>query len=389
MDRRQFGKGLLAGTSATALAPTAFTTAATAQGADPIVIGMTLDVAKQASYYSLLMRDATILRVEEINAAGGVLGRQLKLVMEDDENNPAIAAQKTEKLAAAGAVFSIQVGSSATGLAASRMAEELKVPNGSPTNVAEALTKPHKHWYFRLGLRDSIATQGLIRFLKGKYGKPKLAVIRDGTETGLSVSDNQVKFLTEAGFEIAAKEQISPGAVDVTAQALRIKGANPNVVLVTGASVADLNNYIKAHTLVGLKVPMIGNNLFAVTTFPQLAGKAADGFMFVDAVDMARPEVKEVEARLVAKYADRAKGSSQMIAAYDFVNLIVDALKRAGAADRAKLRDALEATKDWKSLVGRAGTTVSFGPDTHDGIVSDSQVVIRLVQNGQFAGSME
>ncbi len=384
MDRRHFGKSLLIGAAIAAVSPSAW-----AQSSDPIIFGMTFDAAKQASYYALLMRDATILRIEEINAAGGVLGRQIKLLMEDDENNPAIAAQKVEKLASAGALFIFEVGSSATGLAAQRAAEELKVPNGSPTNVAEALTKPHKNWYFRLGLRDSIATEGLIRHLKTKFDKPRLAVIRDGTETGLSVSDNQVKFLTEAGFEVVAKEQISPGSVDVTAQALRIKAANPGVVLVTGASVGDLNNYIKSHTLLGNKAPMIGNNLFAVTTFPQLAGKAADGFMFVDAVDMARPDVKAVESKLMARYADRAKGSSQMIAAYDFVDLVVDGLKRAGTADRAKLRDALEATANWKSLVGRTGTTVSFSPTNHDGIVSDAQVVIRLVKDGQFAGSVE
>ena len=384
MDRRHFGKSLLVGAAIAAVSPSAW-----GQSSDPIIFGMTFDAAKQASYYALLMRDATILRIEEINAAGGVLGRQIKLLMEDDENNPAIAAQKVEKLASAGALFIFEVGSSATGLAAQRAAEELKLPNGSPTNVAEALTKPHKNWYFRLGLRDSIATEGLIRHLKTKFDKPRLAVIRDGTETGLSVSDNQVKFLTEAGFEVVAKEQISPGSVDVTAQALRIKAANPGVVLVTGASVGDLNNYIKSHTLLGNKAPMIGNNLFAVTTFPQLAGKAADGFMFVDAVDMARPDVKAVESKLMARYADRAKGSSQMIAAYDFVDLVVDGLKRAGTADRAKLRDALEATANWKSLVGRTGTTVSFSPTNHDGIVSDAQVVIRLVKDGQFAGSVE
>ena len=382
MQRRQFGLGALA-TTALATSHTAW-----AQSSDPILMGLTFDAAKQASYYALLMRDATILRIDEINAAGGVLGRQIKLLMEDDENNPAIAAQKVEKLASAGVCFIYEVGSSAAGLAAQRAAEELKVPNGSPTNVAEALTKPHKHWYFRFGLRDSIATAGLISFLKAKYPSPKLAVIRDGTETGLSVSDNQIKFLTEAGFNIVAKEQISPGSVDVTAQALRIKAADPTVVLVSGASVADLTNYIKAHKLLGNKAPMIGNNLFATTTFPALAGKAADGFMFVDAVDMGRPDVAAVEAKLMAKYAERARGSSQMIAAYDLVSLVVDAIKRAGTADRAKLRDALEATTNFRSLVGRDGTNVSFTPTNHDGVTSENQVVIRLVQDGKYAGSV-
>ena len=91
----------------------------------------------------------------------------------------------------------------------------------------------------------------------------------------------------------------------------------------------------------------------------------------------------------MAKYAERARGSSQMIAAYDMVSLVADALKRAGSTDRAKLRDALEATANWKSLVGRGGTNVSFAPDNHDGVTSEAQVVIRLVQDGQYAGSVD
>jgi branched-chain amino acid transport system substrate-binding protein len=140
--------------------------------------------------------------------------------------------------------------------------------------------------------------------------------------------------------------------------------------------------------LLGIKVPMVGNNLFATTTFPALAGKAADGFMFVDAVDMGRPDVAAVEAKLMAKYAERARGSSQMIAAYDMVSLVVDAIKRAGSADREKLRDALEATTNFQSLVGRGGTKVSFTPTNHDGITHEGQVVIRLVQDGKYAGSV-
>ncbi|MBM3491594.1 MAG: ABC transporter substrate-binding protein [Alphaproteobacteria bacterium] len=363
--------------------------AARAQSSEPIIVGLTYDAAKQASYYSLLMRDGTLARINEINAAGGVLGRQIKVLTEDDENNPAVAAQKVEKLAAAGAVFIFEVGSSSTGLAASRVAEELKVPNGSSANVAEALTNPHKHWYFRISLRDSIATQGLIGFLKAKFKEPKLAVIRDATETGLVVSDNQIKFLEAAGFKYVAKEQISPGSVDVTAQALRIKAANPDVVLVTGGSLPDLANYVKAHARLGIKAPMVGNNLFATTSFPALAGEAADGFMFVDVVDTGRPDVSEADKKLVALHGDRAKNSTLMLVSYDFAGLVVDAIKRAGAADRAKIRDALEATSNYPSLVGRKGAGVSFSATSHDGVNNSAQVVIRLVKGGQYAGSVD
>lgn len=360
-----------------------------AQSGAPVLIGVTFDAAKQASYYALLQKDALEVCVADLNAKGGVLGRPIKLQFEDDENNPAVGAQKVEKLAADGATVILQVGSSGVGLAAQRKAEELKIPNGSPANVAEALTNPVKPYYFRTSLRDSIATVGVIDYLKKKYGQPTIAIIRDATETGLAVSDAQARFVEQAGLKVVAKEQITPGSVDVTAQALRIKSANPTVVLVIGASTADLANYIKAHKTVGNKAPMIGNNLFAVTTFPKLAGPAGEGFMVIDAIDMSRPDVKEVESKLIAKLGDRAKESSHMIFACEFLRLWVDAIRRAGSTDREKVRDAMEATKDFPSLVGKVGAKISFSATNHDAINSPDMVVLRLVKGGEFSGSVQ
>ncbi len=364
-------------------------TASFAQSGAPVIIGVTFDAAKQASYYALLQKDALEVCAADLNEKGGVLGRPIKLQFEDDENNPAVGAQKAEKLAGDGAVAVFEIGSSAVGLAVQRKAEERKLPNGSPANVAELLTNPIKPWYFRTSLRDSIATVGLIAYLKRKYGEPTIAIVRDATETGLAVSDNQAKFVEQAGLKVVTKEQITPGAVDVTAQALRVKASGAKVVLVTGASTADLANYIKAHKTVGNPAPMIGNNLFAVTTFPKLAGPAGEGFLVVDAVDMSRPDVKKLETHLIAKLGDRAKESSHMIAACEFLRLWVDVIGRAGSTDRAKVRDAMEATKDWPTLLGRSGAKVSFSPENHDAINSADWVVLRIVKGGEFSGSVQ
>jgi branched-chain amino acid transport system substrate-binding protein len=373
----------------TAAALACGTSLSLAQTGTPVIIGVTFDAAKQASYYALLQKDALEVCAADTNEKGGVLGRPIKLQFEDDENNPAIGAQKAEKLAADGAVTVFQIGSSGVGLAVQRKAEELKLPNGSPANVAEGLTNPIKPWYFRISLRDSVATVGLISYLKKKYGEPTIAIVRDATETGLAVSDNQAKFVEQAGLKVVAKEQITPGTVDVTAQALRVKGSGAKVVLVIGASTADLANYIKAHKTVGNPAPMIGNNLFAVTTFPKLAGPAGEGFLVIDAVDMSRPDVKKLENHLIAKLGDRAKESSHMIAACEFLRLWVDAIGRAGSTDRAKVRDAMEATKDWPTLLGRTGAKVSFAADNHDAINSPDWVVLRIIKGGEFSGSIQ
>ena len=83
----------------------------------PVLIGAHLDQAKQASYYSLLQKDAIDLFVKQFNEAGGINGRPVQVLFEDDENNPVTTATKVDKLASAGVLYIISIGSSATGLA--------------------------------------------------------------------------------------------------------------------------------------------------------------------------------------------------------------------------------------------------------------------------------
>ena len=112
MNRRAF---LATMTSVTALTRSPGTRG---QSADPVRVGVHLDSAKQASYYSLLQRDAIDRFITELNGSGGVLGTRLEVLYEDDENNPVTTVTKVDKLAAAGVSAIVSIGSSATGLAA-------------------------------------------------------------------------------------------------------------------------------------------------------------------------------------------------------------------------------------------------------------------------------
>src|SRR5277367_3548258 len=112
MTRRELA-GLLA-CAALAWPWCAFGEPATAK---PILIGAHLDQAKQASYYSLLQKDSIDLFVKEFNEAGGMNGRPLQVLFEDDENNPITTATKVDKFASEGVDYVVSIGSSATGLA--------------------------------------------------------------------------------------------------------------------------------------------------------------------------------------------------------------------------------------------------------------------------------
>ena len=97
------------------------------------------------------------------------------------------------KLAAEGVSYIVSIGSSATGLATQTRASELKIAHGAPANLAEALTtNPPKPYYFRIPLRGKYELQAVGQYLHKKYGQPKLAVVRDATQTGLVISDQWI-----------------------------------------------------------------------------------------------------------------------------------------------------------------------------------------------------
>jgi branched-chain amino acid transport system substrate-binding protein len=360
------------------------------QSNEPILIGVHLDQAKQASYYSLLQKDAIDLFTKELNEKGGISGRPVKILYEDDENNPVTTATKVDKLAAAGVSYIVSIGSSATGLATQARAGELKIAHGAPANLAEALTtNPPKPYYFRIPLRGKYELQAIGQYLHKKYGKPKLAVVRDATQTGLVISDQWITDLKKDGFDIVAVEQITPGSTEATGQALRVKESKADVVIVCGASIPDLANYIKAHKLFGNSAPLIGNSLFTSGGFLKLAGTAAEGFVYPDAVDPSRPEIKDIEAKFAKAYGERMRNQAVALQAYEYMRLVANAIGRAGSDDRQKIRDAMEATKDWPIAIGPPGTKLSYGPDNHDLFTSADQVVLRMVKDGEFGPALE
>lgn len=356
----------------------------------PILIGVHLDQAKQASYYSLLQKDAIDLFVKELNDRGGINGRSMRVLYEDDENNPVTTATKVDKLASAGVCYIVSIGSSATGLATQAKASELKIPHGAPANLAEQLTSdPPKRYYFRIPLRGKYELEAIAQYLRKKYGSPKLAVVRDSTQTGLVISDQWIADLKKGGFDIVTVEQITAGSTEATGQALRVRDAKPDVTIVAGASIPDLVNYIKAHKLFGIKSPLVGSSLFTSGGFLKLAGDAAEGFVYPDAVDPSRPEIKEIEEKFAKAYGDKLRNQAVALQAYEYLRLVTDAVRRAGSDDREKIRDAMEATKDWPIAIGPPGTKLTFSPSNHDLFTSADQVVLRMVGHGDFGPALQ
>ena len=135
--------------------------------------------------------------------------------------------------------------------------------------------------------------------------------------------------------------------------------------------------------------PMVGSSLFTSGGFLSLAGAAAEGFVYPDAVDPGRPEIKAIDAKLVAQYGEKLRNQAAPLQAYEYMRLIMDAIKRAGSDDRQKIRDAMEATKDWPIAIGPPNTRLTFSPTNHDLFTSADQVVLREVKNGDFGPALQ
>jgi branched-chain amino acid transport system substrate-binding protein len=384
MERRLFIATL------TSLALTAPFTRAGAQSLAGVKVGVHLDQAKQASYYSLIQKEAIDLFVQERNKAGGVLGAPVEVLYEDDENDPVTTVTKVDKFAAAGVSAIVSIGSSATGLAAQQRAEELHIPIGSPANLAEQLTtEPPKRYYFRIPLRGKYEVQAIAQYLRLGLKASKIAIVRDGTQTGLVISDQWIKDLTAAGFTIAAVEQITPGSTEATGQAMRVKNAGADAVIVAGASIPDLANYIKTQKLIGNKAPLIGSSLFTAGGFLKLVGPAGEGFVYPDAIDPSRPEVRSIEAKLISAAGDKMRNQAVGVQAWEFMRLLVDAVNRAGTPDREKLRDSLEATQGFAIALGPPVTKLGFSPSNHDLFTSADQVVLRSIVKGEYGPGLK
>lgn len=228
-----------------------------------------------------------------------------------------------------------------------------------------------------MALRDSIAAQAIADFIKQKNPAAKVAVVRDSTETGLLVSDAYIGTLKRAGLNVATTEQITPGSGEVTAQALNVRRSGAEYVLLAGASVPDLANYLKTHRQMGSRGQVLGSFALAAPSFMGLAGDAGNGFIFPDAVDFGRPEVTTIVNNLKPVMGDKANLNFS-VQTWEMMRLITEGIERGGPT-REGLRDAMEATRNWKTAVGTAGTTVNFSRDNHDAFTQTSEVVMRQI----------
>jgi len=278
------------------------------------------------------------LAVDEINARGLELGGKkvkLELLGEDDQAEPKTATIVAQKLVDAGVVAVIGHLNSGTTIPASKIYHDAGIPQISPSATAVAYTAQGYNTAYRVMANDAQQGKALGQFAVTKMGAKKIAIIDDRTAYGQGLADEFEKAATAAGGEIVAHEFTNDHATDFNAILTSIKGKSPDLLFFGGM---DPQGGPMARQLkrLGLTAKLLGGDGLQNANFVKLAGADAEGVVASSPglpID-SMPGGPEFRKKFEAKY-----GVIQVYApyAYDAVNVLVAAMKRADSADPAKV----------------------------------------------------
>ena len=353
-----------------------------AQAAEPIKIGVSGPVTGGGSSMGVSMRDGVRMATDEINKAGGVLGRQLLLVERDDEakneRGVQIAQELINKEKVAATVGFINTG---VALAAQRFYQEAKIPVmnnvATGTLVTRQFDDQPENYIFRNAAHDSIQAPMIVEEAIVRRGYKKVAILADSTNYGQLGRADLEKALDAKGIKPVAIEKFNVKDVDMTPQLLKAKEAGAEVVLTYGIG-PELAQIANGMTKLGWKVPMIGSWTLSMANFIDNAGPGGEGARMPQTF-IQEPTTPKRQSFIIAYLKTfnpkNARIDSPVSAAqgYDSVYLLTAAIKQAGSTDGQKIKAALE---DLKTPVEGVVTTYTkpFTAKDHEAITANIPV---------------
>jgi branched-chain amino acid transport system substrate-binding protein len=369
-------------TRVTAVALACAAATATAFAADPIKIGVDGPFTGGSSSMGVSMRDGVRLATDEINKAGGVLGRQILLVERDDEAKNERGAQIAQELINKEKVVAV-VGyiNTGVGLASERFFQDAKIP--VMNNVATGSVLTHQfddqpeNYVFRNAANDSIQAPMIAEEAVGKRGFKKVAILADSTNYGQLGRADLEKALALKGIKPVAVEKFNIKDVDMTAQLLKAKEAGAEVILTYGIG-PELAQIANGMTKLGWKVPMIGSWTLSMANYIDNAGPGGEGARMPQTF-IQEPTTPKRQSFIISYLKTfnpkNARMDSPVSAAqgYDSVYLLAAAIKQAGSTDGPKIKEALE---NLKAPVDGVVTTYNkpFSKGDHEAITANIPV---------------
>jgi branched-chain amino acid transport system substrate-binding protein len=342
------------------------------QAADTIKIGFTPPVTGASADEGALQIKAIKLALKQINAAGGVNGKKIDLIIVDNQStNPgALAAlqkavEQEKVLALVGSVKSTQI------LAMSDAIKNYGIPAIiGGTNAS--LTKQGNPWLFRVRPDDSIAAAAMVKYIKEDTKFTKIGILHDSDAFGTGGADLVEKYAKDTGLTVVKRERYTTKTKDYTAQLLSIKNAGTQALVLYCSNPEDVAVIQRQYRQLGSPFMYIGSASSQMKDTINLSREASEGLLAIADFVPGQSQVNK-------KYADDYKKEyNQEFDAtsawtYDGLNILVNAIKK-GGENRAKIREAILSTKGYQGVLG----TFDFTPNG-DGL---SEVSVVKIEKG-------
>ena len=322
-----------------------------ASAQESVRIGVVQPMTGPVAYDGNIYVNTVKMLVDDFNAKGGVLGKKIELVIEDGACNPAQSVNAAEKLIVRDKVVGLLGAFCSTSTAAvMEVAKKHKVPLVTGISTAAQLTEQGNPYFFRAVATTPMLGNAFGPVLPKAVKAKRFAFLTLNDDWGRSMQASYPKAIERGGGEIVANEFFQQSDLQFLSQITKVKAANPDAI-VLAANTQQAVALSKQIRELGVTVPLIGEGAWSSDSYIKLAGPAAEGvyglveYVYTIKSPINEAFVKEFQAKL------KENPSKFAGAAHNVLHIMVDAIRRAGAADPEKIRAALEKT-DYNGLVG-------------------------------------
>ena len=346
-------------------------------GREPVRIGFFMSISgRDASFGEASLRGAR-LAVDRLDAAGGVLGRPVELVVADNRSVAGESATAAKMLISRDRVVAL-VGecSSARTLEAAPIAQASGIPLITPASTSPKVTEAGDA-VFRVCFTDAFQGRVVATFARRRLGLARVALLVDSTAPySVGLAEHFARTFTALGGAVVASQKYAGADTDFRAQLTAIRAAGPDALFLPGYYVAAGLVARQARDL-GLRATLLGGDGFEAPQLLEIGGAALDGAYYSThfAVESADPVSRDFVRAYRARFGTDPNSLSALT--YDAVRLVADAIARAGTTERGALRLALSRTRAFPGATG--ATTMDARRD------ATKDVAIITVRNGRLA----
>ena len=351
--------------------------AGSAPAQETIKIGEYASLTGKEAAFGQSSHKGTLLAVEEIDSKGGVLGRQVELITDDNQSKQGESATIVKKLIFREKVVGIlgEVASMRS-LEAAPLCQVYKIPMISPSSTNPKVTEIG-NYIFRVCFIDPFQGTVMAKFAKETLKIHRVAVL---TSVSSAYSVGLAKYFkqrfTADGGEVVIEQKFTEGDKDFNAQLTAIKAAGVEGIFIPGYYTEAALICRQAREL-DMKIPLFGGDGWEAPELVKIGGEAVEGCYYSThySPQVDTPAVKEFVARFKARFGGEVPDAMAALG-YDSAEVMVDAIRRAGSTEGPAIREALAATKGYQGVTG--DTTMD-----KDRNASKAAVVI-MVKNGEF-----